>query len=80
MRREGHVCIEVCLKSLKSLDDRKKCCYNTELYTNKTLKHPYAHGSVGRAKCGLCTHPEKSGKYKRKQLKHEINKIRKALY
>jgi hypothetical protein len=79
MKREGCVCIMACTKSLENVNEKRKYNYNAQIYTNKTLKHPFAHGRVGRAHCSLCTHPEKSGKYKRKQLKHEINQIRKTL-
>lgn len=69
MKREGRVCINVCCNALEHLNNRKYN-YNKELYTNKTIKHPFTHGGKGRSLCSLCTHPEKSGKYKRKQLKH----------
>lgn len=80
MRREGCVCFEVCQKVLEHSRDRNKKLYNTEILTNKTVKHPYAHERIARSKCNLCKNQEKSGRYKRKNLKHEIIAIIKEIY
>jgi hypothetical protein len=77
----GNVFIGVCIdcSAYKNLPEHKKKLYNKHIHTNKTLKQPFAHGGVGRSKCGICTCPEKSGKYKRKQRKHEFNNVLKSI-
>lgn len=74
MKRDGVVFICASFNAIKNLDERRKLLYNVCLNTNETLKHPYAHKRKGRARCGCCTNPEISGRYKRKQLKHEMNR------
>jgi hypothetical protein len=78
MKRDGCVCVIACTKSLKSCPDHFKPNYNVNLCTNKTIKYPYAHRGKGRSHCSMCSHPENSGRYKRKQFKHTFNNFLKS--
>jgi hypothetical protein len=73
MRREGFVHIDVCRSILSSYKPSVERKYNRDLLTNQTVKFPYAHCHYGRAACGSCSQPQRAGKFKRKQLKHDLN-------
>ena len=68
MRREGRVCLHVPSKRCEELPEYCVNYYNKSIFTNKSIRMPY-YCPNGRQHCSMCSRPEQSGKYKRKQLK-----------
>jgi hypothetical protein len=78
MRRLGKVCVHVPCWRYDTLPDSCKGYYNHQVETNKTVKMPY-YCPNGKSNCLMCSQYQRSGKYKRKQRKHDMNNLSKQM-